>query len=215
MLRLRVKLALQYPNNRNKNPFFSFSCNRYRQSPAYCTTHHIRYDDLYNLVLDGIQDKQNFVKTHKNELALYAQKLADRGADIQLKYMRSTLDKSVKRSKELDVIIQKMLEQTALGVLSQERFATLTAIYEEEQSALKIKIADLEVKVSDRGGDMKNTMRFFDLVRKHEDVTELTQDVLHEFIESVVVHQATGGRKHREQKVIINYRFIKDNWFIF
>jgi|GEM_PF-7085061 len=39
--------------------------------------------------------------------------------------------------------------------------------------------------------------------------------VLHAFIDSVVIHQATGKRLDREQEVVINFRFIQDNWFIF
>lgn len=152
---------------------------------------------------------------HAEELALYAQKLADRGADIELKQMRTELERSRKRRDELDILIQKLFEQVALGAIPQERFATLSATYEEEQKTLRSKIADLEEKVSGRGGDMQNIMRFFELVRKHDEITELSAAVIHESIESAVVYQADGKRKDRTQKVVINFRFIKDNWFIF
>jgi len=164
-------------------------------------------------VLEGIQAKQRFVKEHGADLSQYAQKLADRGADIELKQIRADLDKAQKRCKELDILIQKLFEQVALGALSQERFATLSQTYEQEQQTLKPKIATLEAKLTDRGGDMQNIMRFFELVRKHEEVTELTAENIHEFVESVVVYQAEGKRLDRTQKVIVNFRFIKDSWF--
>ena len=164
-------------------------------------------------MLEDIQEKQRFVKEHENELAVYAQKLADRGSDIELKQIRADLDKSQKRCKELDILIQKLFEQVALGALTQERFATLSQTYEQEQQTLKPKITALEAKLTDRGGDVQNIMRFFDLVRKHEEVTELTAENIHEFIETVVVYQAEGKRLNRTQKVVINFRFIKDNWF--
>ena len=91
----------------------------------------------------------------------------------------------------------------------------MSATYEDEQKTLKSKIADLQEKVSDRGSDVQNIMRFFDLVSKHDDVTELNAEILHKLIDSVVVYQAEGKRKDRTQKVVINFRFIKDNWFIF
>jgi hypothetical protein len=206
-------LSIVFPTSHKT--YFSYCCNRYRQYSTYCTSHYIRYDDVYRLVLESIQEKQRFVKAHADELAIYAQKLADRGADIDLKHMRTELDKSQKRCSELDILIQKLFEQVALGALHQERFEALSATYEEEQKLLKVKIAELQSKVSDRGGDMQNIMRFFDLVRKHDDVTELTAEILHKFIESVVIYQATGKRKDRAQEVIINFRFIKDNWIIF
>jgi hypothetical protein len=208
-------LAIQFPSKSNGRPFFSYSCNRYRQYSTYCTTHYIRYDDVYRLVLESIQEKQRFVKAHAEELALYAQKLADRGADIELKQMRSDLERFRKRCAELDILIQKLFEQVALGAIPQERFVVLSSTYEDEQKTLKEKVGSLEEKVSVRGGDAQNIMRFFELVSKHDEVTELTAEILHEFIDSVVVYQAEGKRKDRTQKVVINFRFIKDNWFIF
>jgi len=204
-------LAINFPGSHKE--YFSYSCNRYRQQSKYCTTHYIRYDDIYRIVLEGIQEKQRFVSEHEAELSQYAQRLADRGADVELKFIRSDLDKSQKRSKELDILIQKLFEQVALGALSQERFATLSQTYEQEQKMLNTKIADLQAKLTDRGGDVQNFMRFFDLVRKHEKVTTLSAEILHEFIESVVVYQAEGKRLDRTQKVVINFRFIKDSWF--
>ena len=206
-------LSITFPTSRKQ--YFAYCCNRYRQYSTYCTSHYIRYDDVYRIVLEGIQEKQQFVKAHAEELALYAQQLADRGADIGLKQMRSELEKSRKRCDELDLLLQKLFEQVAMGAIPQERFETLSSTYEEEQKALKAKIAGLQVGVADRGGGLQNIMRFFELVRKHDDVTELTAKILHELIDSVVIHQAAGKRKDRAQKVVINFRFIKDNWFIF
>jgi hypothetical protein len=206
-------LSIMFPTSHKT--YFSYCCNRYRQYSTYCTSHYIRYDAVYKIVLESIQEKQRFVKAHAEELALYAQKLAGRGADIELKYMRSDLDKLRKRCDELDILIQKLFEQVALEAIPQERFETLSSTYEEEQKTLKAKIATLQVNMADRGGETQSITRFFELVRKHDDVTELTAEILHEFIESVVVYQAEGKRKDRTQKVVINFRFIKDNWFIF
>jgi hypothetical protein len=125
------------------------------------------------------------------------------------------LERANKRCAELDVIIQKLFEQVALGAIHQERFTALSATYDDEQRALKAKIATLQKKLTDRGGDVQNIMRFFDLVRKHDEVVELTAEIINRYIENVVVYQAEGKRKDRTQKVIINFRFIGDNWFIF
>ena len=113
------------------------------------------------------------------------------------------------------MLIQKLFEQVALGAIPQERFATLSSAYEDEQKLLKDKISVLQDKVADRGGDVQNVMRLFDVVKKHDEVTELTAEILREFIDSVVIYQATGKRKDRAQKVVVNFRFIKENWFIF
>jgi len=48
-----------------------------------------------------------------------------------------------KRDGELDTIIKKLLEQNALGVITDERFATMAVGYESEQKAIKAKIAEM------------------------------------------------------------------------
>jgi DNA invertase Pin-like site-specific DNA recombinase len=206
-------LALAFPSNDTKH--FSYMCNQYRQKYKQCTTHHIRYNDLYQLVLEGIQDKQQFVKAHEEELALYAQRLADQGADIELKQARFVLDRSQKRHGELDILIQTLFEQVALGTIPQERYKTMSAVYEDEQKAVSVKIAELESQITETRGNTQNIFRFFDLVRKHSEITVLTAEILYALIDSVVVYQAEGIRKGRTQKVVINYRFLGDNWFSF
>jgi DNA invertase Pin-like site-specific DNA recombinase/transcription elongation factor Elf1 len=186
----------------------SYICNRYRQRSKYCTSHYIKYEDVYKLVLESIQEKQRFVKEHRNELADYARKLAGNDANSELKRVRGRLENAKTRRDELDVLIQKLFEQVAMGSLSQERFDSLCVTYENEQKELKEKIAALEISVSTQNDEDENTSRFVELIKRHGEVTELTIPVLHEFIGSVIVHQAEGGKIHnRKQKVIINFRF--------
>jgi len=72
------------------------------------------------------------------------------------------------------------------------------------------KITALEKSMSTQSNDEENTLRFFELIKRHGEVTELTIPILHKFIDSVIVHQAKGGKIYnRTQKVIINFRFIR------
>ena len=205
-------LAIAFPTS-HKN-WFSYTCNRYRQYSNYCTTHYIRYDNIYSIVLEGIQTRQKFVREHKeSELVAYAQQLADKGADIKLKQYRSELERFQKRCGELDHLLQKLFEQLALGAIPQERFHTLSATYELEQKALKEKVEILKKEVSKSDNNMQDILRFFDLARKHDYVTELTSEVVHKFVDHVVIYQAEGVGKSKTQKIVINFRFIKDSWF--
>jgi hypothetical protein len=206
-------LSIQFPNIPNRHPHFSYSCNRYRQYSNYCTTHYIQYENIYKIVLDGIQEKQNFVKQHENELAHYAQELASKDTNKKLKQQYADLDRYEKRVIELDILLQKLFEQLALGAIPQERFDALSPTYEIEQKSLKEKVELLKNELSKSDNVIHDIMRFFDLVINHENVTELTAEVLHKFIDHVVVYQAEGVGKSKTQKVVIKFRFIEDNWF--
>uniref|UniRef100_S0DGQ6 Putative TnpX site-specific recombinase family protein n=1 Tax=termite gut metagenome TaxID=433724 RepID=S0DGQ6_9ZZZZ len=54
-------------------------------------------------------------------------------------------------------------------------------------------------------GKAVNVDRFLTLVRKYTTIEELTPAIVHEFIETIVVHEAEGGRKNRTQKMVIVY----------
>ena len=199
-------LAIAFPTS-HKN-WFSYTCNRYRQYIEYCRTHYIRYDSVYNIALDAIQEHQKSVQKHEKELAAYAKELADKGVDIKLRQLRSDFERFQRRCNELDILIKKLFEQLALDSLPQERFDTLLATYEDEQKFVKQKVKDIKAELSQEG-DKSDTKRFRKLVRKHCCVTELNAEILLKFIDSIVVYQADGiGRtKNKNQKIVINFRF--------
>ena len=62
--------------------------------------------------------------------------------------------------------------------------------------------------------DFKAALRDINqLVRKYTEVTELTEPILRDLIDTIVVHEPKGVKKSRTQRVVVNSRFIKDNWF--
>ena len=51
--------------------------------------------------------------------------------------------------------------------------------------------------------------RFLALVRKYEDITEVTNEMLYAFIEKILVHAPTGGRSaQRRQQIDVYFSFI-------
>ena len=56
---------------------------------------------------------------------------------------RRELDKAQKRIREIDSIIQKLYEDNLDGKISDERFARMTATYEQEQKELEARVLNL------------------------------------------------------------------------
>lgn len=50
-------------------------------------------------------------------------------------------------------------------------------------------------------------LRFVSIVRKYEEITELTPEIMHEMIEKVIVHAPESGRANRTRQVDIIFRF--------
>jgi len=63
----------------------------------------------------------------------------------------------------------------------------MPASYEAEQNGLKAKVAKLQILISETASQTTSIEKFLQLVRSYTVVTELTTEVVHEFIEKVLV----------------------------
>ena len=84
----------------------------------------------------------------------------------------------------------------------------MMAEYDEEQSDLEQEAEKLERMIATQTQDFDSPKKFVDLVKRYSGFTELTTPMLNEFVEKLVVHEATGGRSNRQQKVDIYFNFI-------
>ena len=112
------------------------------------------------------------------------------------------------RIEELNVLIKKLYEGNATGKIPDKHFERLLDEYDREQTVLETEIEELKAQVADFDEDNMKADKFIAVVRKYTDFKELTTPMLNEFIEKVVVHEATGGRKNRRQKVDVYFNFV-------
>lgn len=127
---------------------------------------------------------------------------------------KAELTKAKTRIGTLDRIISKIYEDNVEGKISDERFATMLAGYEAEQSALKVKVVEFEALISKATEQTTNIESFLRLVRSYTEVEALSTEVVCEFIEKVLVGEAeyTAPRfshwargKTQEVRIIYNY----------
>ena len=188
----------------------AYNCNmRRKRGKAHCSNHYIRFTSLYQIVLHDIQRHARLARQYENELSNYAQGLM--AGQSKKNSMQKELDKFCKRERELGAIIQKLLEQNALGIITDERFAALYGGYETEQAQLSPKIADLRERLAQEDSQRDNMEKFLALIGRYFDITELNAVVLNDLIDCIVIHGPEGtGRKDRTQKVEIFYKFVGD-----
>ena len=104
-------------------------------------------------------------------------------------------------------------EDSVSGRISDERFTELSADYEQEQAALKARLAELQAEQGRAREASANVEKFMGIVHRHTSFEELTPTLLREFVEKIVVHESTaedGKRrgKLRRQEIEIYYSFV-------
>ena len=185
-----------------------FFCSSYRKNSSVCSAHYIRERTVEQLVLEGLQRLLWYVQAFEQK---FAQEQVERFGLQEKKALtakRRELDKAKQRVTEIDQLIQKSYEDMTKGLLSEERFATLTVSLENEQKQLKADIPALEDSLNATADKADDLQKFIQRARQVTRLTELTPEIVHEFIGKIVVSKPDKLNGKRHQRVDIYYNTI-------
>ena len=96
------------------------------------------------------------------------------------------------------------------GRIPEERYAALSAAYEEEAKELKDRRSELQDRIAAYGKRARSSEEFAELVARYTDITELTEELLNTLVEKIVVHEREDIDGEFLMRVEIHYRFIGD-----
>ena len=108
---------------------------------------------------------------------------------------------------DLDIIIQRLYEDNALGRLPGARYDKLSAQYEQEQAEIGRLAAELERDIEAQTGQATDVTRFLRLADRYAELSELDAAILNELVEKIVVHSPEKilGKKHVTIEVYFTY----------
>ena len=189
-----------------------YTCSNYTKVPCgtLCPTQHrINESAVLTLVSDTLRAIAEYSKNDRTEFihAVQETQVAQQSADIAKK--RRCLAAAQKRAGELEKLICKIYEGNALGKLPDARYRALDAQYAKEQDALEIEIAELEKAVTSYEQSQKSAEKFIALIDKYENFDTLTNTMLNEFVEKILVHErARKGSQDTTQEIEIYFNFL-------
>ena len=189
-----------------------YTCSNYTKVPCgtLCPTQHrINESAVLTLVSDTLRAIAEYSKNDRTEFIHTVQEtqVAQQSADIAKK--RRRLAAAQKRSGELEKLICKIYEDNTLGKLPDARYRALDAQYAKEQDALEIEIAELEKAVTGYEQSQKSAEKFIALIDKYENFDTLTNTMLNEFVEKILVHErARKGSQDTTQEIEIYFNFL-------
>ena len=189
-----------------------YTCSNYTKVPCgtLCPTQHrINESAVLTLVSDTLRAIAEYSRNGRTEFIHTVQEtqVAQQSADISKK--RRRLAAAQKRAGELEKLICKIYEDNALGKLPDARYRALDAQYAKEQDALEIEIAELEKAVTGYEQSQKSAEKFIALIDKYENFDTLTNTMLNEFVEKILVHErARKGSQDTTQEIEIYFNFL-------
>ena len=185
-----------------------FMCSSYSKNPDTCTSHYIGERTLTNLVLESM--RRVFLNIQAFEKEFVRKQVESYGSDKkkELTAKRREFEKAKKRIAEIDKLIQRIYEDNVIGKLSDERFATLSNTYETEQKELKEKLPEMESYLEAETDKTVNLQKFVQKVKAITEPTELTGELVHEFIDKIVVSAARYLDGKRYQIIDMYYNGV-------
>ena len=194
-----------YPND-------CYECGSYNLSSMHvernCSVHHISTRALYTLVLETIRLTAQYAVSNQAEFIQKVREASEIKQNSAAKELKKQIAKAKKRSAELDGLIKKLYESYATGKLSENRFDMLIADYEREQAEINELIASENERLAAYEEDTDKINDFLALTKKYTDFTQLTPQMIYEFIDRIEVHKPEKVDGERTQEVEIYLKYI-------
>ena len=195
----------------HSNPADCYECSTYnlayQKYDRHCTCHHISTKALKSIILKTIQETCHYVSLNEQEF-VYSLQEESAMKDIAIsETVKNRIERNQKRVHELDMLIRKIYEDNVIGRLPDRLFQSMLTDYENEQNELN-KIIETDTADMQRIiGGQNNVERFLKLVKKYENITELTPAMINEFIDKILVHepQGKGADRTTEVEIYLNY----------
>ena len=182
-------------------------CSTYSKDNHECSAHFIRTVVLKDIVLKELRRFTDFVRSDEEEFIRLAMDSSRQEQSKELSLAKRKLIQNERRISELDKLFTRLYEDNVCGKISDERFEQMSHGYETEQAELKTQLAQLSEFIEKSEAKKADTVKFINIVRKYTDLSELTPEIMHEFIEKIVVHAPDKSSGRRKQKIEIHLRF--------
>ena len=172
-----------------------------------CTSHRISYNALYRKFLDDIREYAGMARYHSVEFydrLVSGSREKDEEESRKLEEQRSRLEQ---RIAELNTVVNKLYEDYALGRITGDRYRSLSESYESELKEKTDEKESIERQINSMSEKKINADRFFEIIRKYTDITELTAPILNELIDRIIIYEKEEIDGEAVQNVVIFYKF--------
>lgn len=194
-----------YPNDH-------YECSTYNLSALHvetkCTTHYVSTRALRTLILDTIREISKYAIENREEFMKRVLEESEIKQNEAAKELKKKIAKAKKRSAELDGLIKKLYESFARGQITEKRFETICSDYEKEQAELDAMVQTEETALEAFHNDMDRANEFLALAKKYTDFSVLTNAMVYEFVDKILVHEPKKIDGERVQEVEIYLKYI-------
>lgn len=185
-----------------------FVCANYRSNTGSCTAHFIRAVVLEELVWRHMEAVISYVSRYEAHFRAAMEERLKLSTAEAIRVRRKKLAQDEKRLAELDRLFMRLYEDNVSGKVSDQRYAAMSAAYEDEQAALQAEARALEKEIEVQERQLENLEQFVQRVHKYADLRELTPYALRELVKAIYIEAPDKSSGKRRQNIHIVYDLV-------
>ena len=204
------KMYVHRTNNYKNIPYYV--CSNYKKVPCgtLCpSAHRIKAEVVLNLIQETLKDIKNYLDEDNEAFIHSIQNEMEEKEKAHIEKKKIRLTESQNRLQELERLMCRIYEDMILNKIPNNRYEILNNQYETEQLTLSKEIKDLEVVISRYEKETDRARKFISLINRYENFDELTNTMINEFVEKIIIHERDRkGSQTSKQKIEIYFNFI-------
>ncbi len=154
-------------------------------------------------MLEAVSDLSDFVRCYEPVFLYLLAKKNNAMRQKEYQQLQKAMENGTKRIAEIDRLIEKVFEQNAGGILSDERFAKMLQSYEKEQKSLTQEVEENRQTLQNAEQRVMDLRLILRTLREITDIKELTPTLVNSLIERIEVHNSDKSSGHSHVKVDI------------
>ena len=204
------KMYVHRTNNYKNIPYYV--CSNYKKVPCgmLCpSAHRIKAEVVINLIQETLKDIKNYLNEDNEAFIHSIQNEMEEKEKVEIEKQRVRLINNKSRIQELERLMCRIYEDMILEKIPSSRYEILNSQYETEQRVLSKEIKDLDLAISRYEKETDKTRKFISLISRYENFDELTNTMINEFVEKIIIHERDRkGSQTSKQKIEIYFNFI-------
>ena len=204
------KMYVHRTNNYKNIPYYV--CSNYKKVPCgtLCpSAHRIKAEVVLNLIQETLKDIKNYLDEDNEAFTHSIQNEMEEKEKAHIEKKKIRLTESQNRLQELERLMCRIYEDMILNKIPNNRYEILNNQYETEQLTLSKEIKDLELEISRYENETDKVRKFISLISRYENFDELTNSMINEFVEKIIIHERDRkGSQTSKQKIEIYFNFI-------
>ena len=191
-----------------KNIFYV--CNTYKKKGKdVCSSHYIRYDALYETVLEELQELLEMNAEDKTKFKQTVERLVAASSADPIDCLKRRATELEQKLTKAQNVIGMLYADRVDGKIDETSFTVQMKTFQGGVASMNAELAEVKQRIAEEVQKSESVDSFVDVLSQYEQIDHLDQEMLSRLIEKIEVFDATEDDEgHTSQKIRIYYRFI-------